>query len=84
MAGTLNLARPEGAATATLSGYLRRPSLNVTAKLSGGYSGTVHAEAQQIDLTRLDQLGQLIKTTPLHLSGGGRGGCHQPANHPQV
>ena len=69
VAGTLNLARPEGAATATLSGYLRRPSLNVTATLSGEYSGTVHAEAQQIDLTRLDQLGQLVDTTPLHLSG---------------
>ncbi|WP_237725024.1 translocation/assembly module TamB domain-containing protein [Deinococcus alpinitundrae] len=61
ISGVLRASRPEGAATATLSGQLKDPSVRLKAELKGAYSGTVYADASQLDLA--------AQTAHLHLYG---------------
>ncbi|AWN23666.1 hypothetical protein DKM44_10860 [Deinococcus irradiatisoli] len=53
VSGTLHAERPEGVATATLSGPLRDLGVHLQAKLRGAYSGTLDADASQLDWQRL-------------------------------
>ncbi|WP_344982398.1 translocation/assembly module TamB domain-containing protein [Deinococcus rubellus] len=61
ISGVLRGSRPEGTATATLSGPLKDPSVRLKAELKGAYSGTVYADAGQLDLA--------AQTAQLHVYG---------------
>ena len=61
LSGNLQASRPEGTASAVLSGRLRDPRLNLRADLRGDYSGTVYASAEALNLAR--------QTAQLHLYG---------------
>ena len=51
LSGTLSAARPEGVATAQLSGFVQDPRLHLKAVLAGPYSGTLYADARDLDLS---------------------------------
>ena len=61
ISGVLRASRPEGSATATLSGQLKDVAVRLKAELKGAYGGTVYADAGQLDLA--------AQTAQLHVYG---------------
>ncbi|AZI41852.1 hypothetical protein EHF33_03050 [Deinococcus psychrotolerans] len=61
LSGMLRATRPEGEATASVSGQLQDPQIHLKAALTGPYSGTVYADAAQLNLAQ--------QTAQLHLYG---------------